>query len=133
VPPARPRAAPAAATLALTVATAALSLLLALPLLWRRRAPFLAAGAVLLAIDLQALASGDSAEGLFYVVPIALAGYAIATYGTRRVVVWLALFMPAYLVYSAEDHNVRTWKASYRGAGADRARAPRRGPRTASA
>jgi hypothetical protein len=64
------------------VATAALSLLLALPLPWRRRAPFVAAGAVLLAIDLQALASGDSAEGLFYVVPIALAGYAIATYGT---------------------------------------------------
>ena len=64
--------------------TGAMPLLLGLPLLWRRRIPLLAVAVITLAFVAQALASGDSAEGVEILIAWALALYAVAAFATRR-------------------------------------------------
>jgi signal transduction histidine kinase len=101
--------------------TAWLPLALALPLLWRRRFPLAAWTVVLAAISAQALASGDSAEGLELVVPFALGGYAVAAFGTRRrALAGLGLFAVAYTAYALEDRNIaqggqQAWSGAFWG------------------
>ena len=88
--------------------TACLPLLVALPLVWRRRFPLAAWSLILTGAAAQALASGNSAEGLEFIVPFALGGYAIAAFNPRRrALAGLALFAAAYVVYALEDKNVQ--------------------------
>jgi signal transduction histidine kinase len=102
--------------------TAALPLAVALPLLWRRRVPVVVAVAVLLGADVQSIVSSNSAEGLFYVIPFSVGGFAAAAYSSRRAaLLGLALLVPAYVVYAVEDRGVRRgdsgseWAAAFFG------------------
>jgi signal transduction histidine kinase len=104
--------------------TAALPAFLALPLWWRRRVPLAAALLVLAGVELQALSSRDSAEGLFYVVPWSVAAFAVSAYGSRRAsLLALVLLVPGYVVYALGDRSVRhgdagsDWAASFFGLG----------------
>jgi signal transduction histidine kinase len=88
--------------------TAFLPVLLAFPLLLRRRFPLAVWAVILAGTAAQALVSGDSAEGLEFLVPFALGGYAIAAFGPRRrALVGLGMFAVVYAVYAFEDRNVR--------------------------
>ena len=88
--------------------TVALPLLLAAPLLWRRRFPLGVWTLILVGVAAQALASGDAFEGLFLLVPLALGSYALAAFSARRrTLVGLGLFVVVYSIYALEDHNIR--------------------------
>jgi signal transduction histidine kinase len=102
--------------------TAALPLLFGIPLLWRRRYPLLVLTLLTGAFVAQALASGDSAEGVELLIPWALGMYAVAAFAARRrALVGLALFAAGYVVYALEDRNVRVggndqrWSAAFWG------------------
>jgi signal transduction histidine kinase len=89
--------------------TAALPLLLALPLLWRRRFPLLVWTLILAGAAAQALASGDALEGLDLLVPLGLGSYAVAAFSARRrALVGLGLFVVVYPIYALEDRNIRS-------------------------
>ncbi|HZU76295.1 MAG TPA: sensor histidine kinase [Dehalococcoidia bacterium] len=89
--------------------TVALPLLLALPLFWRRRFPLLVWAVALGGVVGQAVSSGDAFEGLYLLVPFGLGSYAVGAYGSRRrALIALALFVPVYVTYALEDHNIRT-------------------------
>ena len=100
--------------------TGAMPLLLGLPLLWRRRMPLLVVAVITLAFVAQALASGDSAEGVEILIAWALALYAVAAFATRRrAFAGLAFFAAGYTLYALEDRNVRVggndqrWSAAF--------------------
>jgi signal transduction histidine kinase len=101
--------------------TVPLPLLLALPLLWRRRFSLLVWTLALIGIAGQALASGDAFEGLYLLVPLGLGSYAVAAFSSRRrALVGLGLFIPVYAIYALEDHNIRsggqqTWSGAFFG------------------
>ena len=89
--------------------TAPLPLLIALPLLWRRRFPLLVWTLILVGVAAQAVASGDSAEGLELLVALVLGSYAVAAFSSRpRALVGLGVFGVAYAIYALEDHNIRS-------------------------
>jgi signal transduction histidine kinase len=78
--------------------------------------------AVLVGADVQSVVSSNSAEGLFYVIPFALGGFAVAAYSSRRAALFgLALLVPAYVLYAVEDRGVSggdsgsEWAASFFG------------------
>ena len=86
----------------------ALPLLVDLPLLWRRQRPLAVLVLVVTGIAGHALLSGRASEGLHVVIPLAVAGYAVARYGLpRRAEIGLAVMLGGYLVYLTRDHNVR--------------------------
>ena len=88
--------------------TAALPLLVAMPLLWRRRFPLGAWALILAGVVAQALASGNSFEGLYLLVPLGLGSYALAAFSPRRrALAGLGVFIAVYSVYALEDHNIR--------------------------
>jgi signal transduction histidine kinase len=90
------------------VLTAALPLLIGFPLLWRRRFPLLVWTVILAGVVAQAVASGDSAEGVELLLPLALGSYTVAAFSSRpRALVGLGVFGVAYAIYAAEDHNVQ--------------------------
>ena len=98
--------------------TTPLPLLLALPLLWRRSRPLLSATLVTAGLVIQAVASGDSSEGLQNFA-IGFAAYSVAAYGDRRrALIGLAVVAAGLTVYSLEDRNIRTGRASEIYAGA---------------
>ena len=77
---------------------------------------------ITLAFVAQALASGDSAEGVEILIPWALGLYAVAAFATRRrAFAGLALFAAGYTLYALEDRNVRVggndqrWSAAFWG------------------
>jgi signal transduction histidine kinase len=100
-------------------------LLLDLPLAWRRRAPLVSFLVVLAAIDLQALATGNSAEGLEVLFPLAVGTYSVAAYGSRRqALAGLVALIAGYAVFIGEDRNVQSgesgqlWSAAFFGVAA---------------
>jgi signal transduction histidine kinase len=100
-------------------------LLLDLPLAWRRRAPFAAFLLVLVGIDLQALWTGNSAEGLEVLFALAVGTYSVAAYGSRReALAGLVALLAGYAIFSGEDHNVQSgdtgqlWSAAFFGVAA---------------
>jgi signal transduction histidine kinase len=99
--------------------TAALPLLLALPLLWRRRRPLLAASLVIAGIVTQAIASGNSAEGIELIIAAGVAAYSVAAYSERRrALVGLAILAVGYTIYALEDRNIRSGQTGELWAGA---------------
>jgi signal transduction histidine kinase len=99
--------------------TTALPLLLALPLLWRRRRPLLAVTLVMAGVVIQAVASGNSAEGLELIIALAVAAYSAAAYcDRRRAIVGLGVLAAGYTIYALEDHNIRSGRTGELWAGA---------------
>ena len=99
--------------------TTALPLLLALPLLWRRSKPLLAESLVVAGIVTQAVASGNSAEGLELIIAGGVAAYSVAAYSERRrALVGLAVLAVGYTIYALEDHNIRSGRTGELWAGA---------------
>lgn len=87
--------------------TAALPLLLDLPLAWRRLAPLPAWLLVLAGVVLHSLVTGRSAEGLEMIYSIYVGDYAVAAYPRRReAVAGLAAFATAYTLYAFKDPGV---------------------------
>jgi signal transduction histidine kinase len=104
--------------------TTALTLLLALPLAFRRSAPLLSCSLVVAAIVIQAVVSGNSAEGFQLILASGVAAYSVAAYSDRRgALVGLCLFVVGYAVYAGEDHNIQSgrtgelWAGAFFGAG----------------
>jgi signal transduction histidine kinase len=88
--------------------TVTLPLLIAFPLLWRRRFPLLVWTLILVGVAAQAIASGDSAEGLELLLPLALGSYAVAAFSRRpRALLGLGEFVVAYAIYAMEDRNIQ--------------------------
>jgi signal transduction histidine kinase len=99
--------------------TAALALLIALPLAFRRSAPLLACALVMLGVVVQAVASGDSAEGFQLILATGVAAYSVAAYSERRnALVGLALLALGYAIYAAEDRNIQSGRTGELWAGA---------------
>ncbi|HJQ42987.1 MAG TPA: sensor histidine kinase [Jatrophihabitantaceae bacterium] len=93
--------------------TAALPLLLGAPLLWRRSQPLLAWSLTASGVALQALVSGNSAEGLEIVATLLAGPYAVAAYGSRRqAVAGLGVLVATYAIYAWNDHNFRSGRVA---------------------
>jgi signal transduction histidine kinase len=89
--------------------TAALPLLWALPLAFRRSRPLLVACLVLTGVLIQSLATANSAEGLELIIATGVAAYSVGAYCSRRqALLGLAAFVVVYGIYSLEDHNIRS-------------------------
>jgi signal transduction histidine kinase len=89
--------------------TAALPFLLAWPLLWRRRFPLAVVGLVMAGTAAQAIASGNSAEGLEFLGPFAITCYSTGAFTRtrRRALVGAGIFVAGYVIYAVEDQSVR--------------------------
>jgi signal transduction histidine kinase len=96
-----------------------LPLLLALPLLWRRSRPLLTVALVIAGVLTQAVATGNSAEGIEILLAVGAAGYSVAAYSERRhALAGLAILAIGYTVYALEDRNIRSGRTSELWAGA---------------
>ncbi|HJQ74629.1 MAG TPA: histidine kinase dimerization/phosphoacceptor domain-containing protein, partial [Gaiellaceae bacterium] len=90
-------------------ATALLPLLLDVPLAWRRRAPLASWLLVIAGLVIHSLSTGNSAEGLEVIYPLAVGVYSVAAYARRpHAVAGLAAFVGGYAIFSAEDRNVQS-------------------------
>jgi DNA-binding NarL/FixJ family response regulator len=88
---------------------AGLPLLLDLPLLWRRHHPLAVLCAVMCGVLLQAVVSGNSAEGVELIFALTVAVYSAAAYSPRgRAVAALAVAVTGYGVYASHDRNIRS-------------------------
>jgi len=93
-------------------------LLLALPLIWRRRRPLLACGLVMGGLATFSLAYG-SPEGLEVIAPLAAVSYAVSAHSRRTAAyVGLAVLLAGYAVYTAKDANITSGRTGDLWAGA---------------
>ena len=98
--------------------TTLLPLLLVVPLLWRRSRPLLSMALVTTGLVLQAIVSGDAAEGLQN-FSVAVAAYSVAAYaGPRRALIGLGIVSAGYGIYALDDRNIRSGRTSELYAGA---------------
>jgi signal transduction histidine kinase len=99
--------------------TAALPLLWALPLAFRRNRPLLIAVLMLTGVVAQAVVSSNSAEGFELILAFAVVAYSVAAYADRRgALIGLAAFAIGYAIYAVEDRNIRSGRTSDLWAGA---------------
>jgi len=90
-----------------------LPLLMAVPLLWRRRHPLLVWCLGAAGIVVQALAGHHSAEGLEILAVLFVGSFSVAAYAERRdAFIGLAVLVAAYGVYAWEDPNTRSGRVS---------------------
>src|SRR3954447_8418279 len=102
-----------------TALVAVLPLVIALPLLWRRRAPLLVCCLVSGGIALQAVVTGDSPEGLGLILLWLLVPFSVAAYGGRRErLAGLAVTLIAFGVYAAENNDITSGRVGDAWAGA---------------
>lgn len=95
--------------------TAALPVLLAAPMLWRRSYPLIAWSVVATGIALQAVISHHSTEGLEIVAALTIGPYSVAAYSSRRnAVLGLALLSISYALFAMGDANFRSGRTSER-------------------
>src|SRR4051794_22613894 len=93
-------------------------LLLALPLIWRRRRPLLACGLVMGGLATFSLAYG-SPEGLEVIAPLAAVSYAVSAHSRRTTAyVGLAVLLAGYAIYTAKDANITSGRTGDLWAGA---------------
>lgn len=98
--------------------TAALVLLVAVPLAFRRQQPLLACALVMAGIVTQAAASGRSPEGLQIIALWVLAPYSVAAYGRRRgALIGLGFTLAAFAVYSVQNDDITSGRQSDQWAG----------------
>jgi signal transduction histidine kinase len=87
--------------------TVPLPLLIALPLLWRRRRPLVVCALVAAGIVAQAVASGNTPEGLQLIALWVVVPYSAAAYNDRpRALIGLAILLGAFAVYAAENADI---------------------------
>jgi signal transduction histidine kinase len=87
--------------------TVPLPLLIALPLLWRRRRVLLVTALVMAGIVAQAVVSGHTPEGLQIILIWVVVPYSVAAFGERReALIGLALVLAAFAVYSVQNDNI---------------------------
>jgi signal transduction histidine kinase len=99
--------------------TVPLGLMVAAPLLWRRRAPLVSCSLVMAGIVIQALSSGDSPEGLELIALWAVAPFSVAAYGDRRsALLGGAAVLTAFAVYAATNADITSGRAADAWAGA---------------
>ncbi|MGH2934300.1 MAG: sensor histidine kinase [Gaiellaceae bacterium] len=99
--------------------TAPLPLLLALPLFWRRTRSLLVVALVIAGVVLQAVATGNSKEGIELIVAVGIAAYSVGAYSERpRALIGLAVLAVGYAIYAVEDRNIRTGRTGELWAGA---------------
>jgi signal transduction histidine kinase len=88
---------------------AALPLLVNLPMLWRRSHPLLAWALVIGGIDLQAVVSGNAAEGIEYIYAFGVGSYSMAAYADRRrALAGLAIGLAGYGLYAINDLDIES-------------------------
>src|SRR5207244_3451387 len=88
---------------------APLFLLVGPPLLVRRRFPLVPVAAADAAVVVQALATGNAPEGAGLLLPLVVALYSVAAYGSRRQALFgLALAVVGAVVHDLNDPQVRT-------------------------
>lgn len=99
--------------------TVPLPLLIAVPLLWRRRRPLLMCVLVIAGIVLQAVSSGNSPEGLQLILVWMLVPFSVAAYSPRRQgVMGLAIALVGFAVYAVENADITSGRADNVWAGA---------------
>src|SRR5712691_2831810 len=92
---------------------APLFLLIGPPLVVRRRLPLVPIAAVVAAVVVQALTTGNAPEGAGLLLPLVVALYSVAAYGGRRqAVLGLALAVVGGVVHDVNDPRVRTGERS---------------------
>jgi len=106
------------------VLTAPLPLLLALPLAWRRTNALLCVTLVIGGVLIQAVGTGNSAEGIQFIVAVGVAAYSVGAYCDRpQALLGLVVLVVGYCVYSLEDHNIQSgrtgelWAGGFFGVG----------------
>jgi len=88
---------------------APLFLLVGPPLVVRRRLPLVPIAAVVTAVVVQALATGNAPEGAGLLLPLVVALYSVSAYGDRRqAVLGLALAVLGAVIHDVNDPRVRT-------------------------
>jgi signal transduction histidine kinase len=96
-----------------------LPLLLNVPMFWRRSRPLLAWTLVITGVVLQAVVSGNSAEGFELIYAIGVGSYSVGAYAGRGGSLGgLAVGLAGYAIYALEDRNIETGKTSELWAGA---------------
>jgi hypothetical protein len=99
--------------------TIAFALVIALPLFWRRWRPLLACAVIAGGIVAQALASGNTPEGLQLIALWVVVPYSVAYYSDRsRALIGLAILLAAFAVYAAENTDITGGQAGNEWSGA---------------
>ena len=97
----------------------AFALVLALPLFWRRQRPVLVCAVIAAGIVAQALASGNTPEGLQLIVLWIVVPYSVAYYSVRsRALIGLGILVAAFAVYAAENTDITGGQAANEWSGA---------------
>ncbi len=92
--------------------TLALPLLIALPLLWRRTRALLVTVLVMAGIAAQAIASGNTPEGLQIILLWVVVPYSVAAYSERgAALIGLAVLLAAFTVYAVENNDIASGQA----------------------
>src|SRR5439155_11516427 len=88
---------------------APLFLLIGPPLIVRRRLPLVPIAVLVAAVVVQALATGNAPEGAGLLLPLVVALYSVAAYGSRRqALLGLVLAVVGAVVHDLNDPQVRT-------------------------
>jgi signal transduction histidine kinase len=84
-------------------------LLLNVPMFWRRSRPLAVWTLVMSGVVLQAVVSGNSAEGIELLFAFAAGSYSVGAYAERReAFIGLAIGLGGYAIYAAEDHSIQS-------------------------
>ncbi len=99
--------------------TIAFAFVIALPLFWRRSRPLLACSVIAVGIVAQALASGNTPEGLQLIALWIVVPYSVAYYSDRsRALLGLVILLVAFAVYAAENTDITGGQAGNEWSGA---------------
>ncbi len=97
----------------------AFGLVIALPLFWRRSRPVLVCAVIAAGIVAQALASGDTPEGLQLIVLWVVVPFSVAYYSDRSgALLGLGILLAAFAVYAAENSDITSGEAGNEWSGA---------------
>ena len=101
------------------MARIAFGLVIALPLFWRRSRPVLVCAVIAAGIVAQALASGDTPEGLQLIVLWVVVPFSVAYYSDRSgALLGLGILLAAFAVYAAENSDITSGEAGNEWSGA---------------
>jgi signal transduction histidine kinase len=99
--------------------TIAFALVISLPLFWRRSRPLLVCAVISAGIVVQALASGNTPEGLQLIALWIVVPYSVAYYSDRtRALIGLGILLAAFAVYAAENTDITSGQAGNEWSGA---------------
>ena len=97
----------------------AFALAIALPLFWRRSRPVLVCAVIAAGIVAQALASGNTPEGLQLIALWIVVPYSVAYYRDRSgALIGLGILLGAFVVYAADNNDITSGQAGNEWSGA---------------